>query len=202
MTNNLSYYPFLFLRHFTEKCTDSIVLVIGGSAAYLHLEKLISKDIQIPLVDIDFEIISSKSNEIIFSFLVSCAEEFCEKYGLTCTINKKSNHIDYINLYLDGVKQIPLNYFINQHYLNEINKCDIINIDGLNVKTFDHIFIETENHICHLTDDIEYLKKNYNDSYKKELEAVTNKLERKNTIMKLFSSMTKKIENLSFSNLN
>lgn len=149
LDGDISEYSFLFVEELS-RLLDYAVYVIGGSAAYLHI--LNRKNVKIQLNDIDFQFFGRYSAidfNTAYDRLKIFTEYFCKKYSLDYTIDdshkssfgiEEPNEVAYIQLFKDGVKLTPLNYFINQLSHEEIDlNHDISSINGINVEKYENV---------------------------------------------------------------
>lgn len=196
------YYPFIFMQFLTEKLNNDLsckYILRGSAASYLNIKKILlnydnfeDELLNNSFEDIDFHFYSSKYNDYeTLEILINYVEEFSKKFGTLYEFtDKMDNQINYFIFCVNGEKSIELNYFINQ--INDYDEANVVNINGINLYSFDYMYKETKLYINYFIEDIDYTKKiieqakklNKNaDESLKSLNHLHKKLERKNIVL-------------------
>lgn len=175
---------FTFVREFIEEHKEMKVWINGGAAEYLHVLDKYNKKIE--LNDVDFNIISTQPEKVVYEELIDFTNRFCKKRGLESKIKLQPTFMDepfmgdasmedfkygigYIYLIdSEGNQLTELNFFINQN-----NETKTVKMNGLNVISLHEVQKQLDDFFA----DYEYITANSNDE--DDLKMFKSKYERK-----------------------
>lgn len=159
---------FEFVKEFIKNYPNFNVFVSGSSSSFLHM---LCCDQELPLNDVDFNIISNHDDKFIHNELIKFSNYFCNKNSVTFEIDTDVS-IGYIYIKNSSTVIVELNYFINQ-----IEIPYLTNISGIKTITFQEA-LENEKHDVKIFTEIVSTS---NDE--DEIKMLTDKLSRKTIIL-------------------